>query len=107
MSREQEDIMRKPDRWGQNIRTIARTISIFVLAVIIVGISMTTVLAKGGDRHHGYGKHYRHGKYYVHRRHPGHNVYYHPVPVYPPPPVVYAPPPPPPGISVVFPITIR
>ncbi len=85
-----------------NTRTVARTAGVFLLALVMIGISITPVLA------HDYRKHYKpkkyHGRYYAPR------AYYQPAPVYvapPPPPVVYAPPPPPPGISIVFPIHIR
>jgi len=75
-----------------------RIVTALALAVAIVGISLTPILARDHEEPAHHGKYY-HGR-----------AYYHPVPVYappPPPPVVYAPPPPPPGISFVFPITIR
>jgi hypothetical protein len=97
--------MKRSDKRAGNIGIIARAVGVLVLAVIVMGASVTPVLARGGEGHHGYGKHYKHGRYY---RHGHYAAPVHVAPVYyAPPPVVYAPPPPPPGISVVFPITIR
>jgi len=95
----------RKNRAGQN-RVFGKIIVLLVPALVMVGMAMMPVLARGGshhgrdgDRHRG---HYRHYRYYR----PG----YHPPPGYyapPPPSVVYAPPPPPPGITFVFPIRIR
>jgi hypothetical protein len=101
----EEDAMKSSNKWARNTRAIARTVTVLVLAVIIVGMSITPVLARDDRGYHGRGRHGHpyHGPrgYYA----PG----YYPAPGYgpPPPPVVYAPPPPPPGINLVFPIHIR
>ncbi len=86
-----------------NTRVVARTAAILVLAVLMMGMVLTPVLADGPKKHHKFKRH--HGPKHYH----GPKAHYYPAPVYvaPPPAVVYAPPPPPPGISVVFPITIR
>jgi hypothetical protein len=97
-----------------NIRTIAKTVMVLVLAFVAVGMSITPVLADDGrgDRgREGYrGRDVRHGQegYHGRRGYDGPRGYYRPAPrYYPPPRVVYAPPPPPPGITFVFPINIR
>lgn len=86
-----------------NASAVARTVAILVLVVLMVGMSITPVLADGHKKHHKFKRHHGPKHHYAPR------AYYYPAPVYvaPPPAVVYAPPPPPPGISVVFPIHIR
>jgi hypothetical protein len=103
--------MRSSNKQGWNIGAVAKIVAVLALAVIIVGLFITPVLADRdhrGDRdrhergwrggHEGHGRYYWHGAYYD-----------YPPPGYyaPPPPPVYAPPPPPPGINFVFPIHIR
>ncbi len=98
--------MKSSNKWAGNIRAIARTATVLVLAVIVVGMSITPVLARDGRGYHGRGYH-GHG-YYGPRGYYGPGGYYYPAPGYVvPPPIVYAPPPPPPGINLVFPIHIR
>lgn len=99
--------MKNRSKWAGNIRAGAKIAMCLALAVIMVGMSMTPVLARDDDRDHRRDNHYRHGRHY------GHDGYnrpgYYPAPGYygPPPPVVYAPPPPPPGITFVFPLRFR
>jgi hypothetical protein len=107
-SKLKEDAMKSSNKWGWNIRTVLRTVTVLALAVIIVGLSFTPVLADRdhrGDRdHHRRGWHEGHGRYFWHGEY-----YDYPPPGYyaHPPPTVYAPPPPPPGINFVFPLHIR
>jgi hypothetical protein len=94
--------MKSSNKCGWNIRTVLKTVTVLALAVIIVGLSFTPVLA---DRdHHRPVRHERHGRYYWQGQY-----YDYPPPGYyaAPPPPVYAPPPPPPSINFVFPIHIR
>ncbi|HUJ69067.1 MAG TPA: hypothetical protein VLW86_06065 [Syntrophorhabdales bacterium] len=101
--------MKSSNKWGWNIRTVIRTVTILVLAVLVAGPVFTP--AFGDDRDHRDRGHHgdrdrhrgpeRHGRYYWHGEY-----YDSPPPGYyaPPPPQVYAPPPPPPGITFVFPL---
>ncbi len=99
--------MKSSSTWAGNVRAIVRNVTVLAIAVIVVGMSITPVLARDDRGHRGRGYHHGHachdrgyyGGYYA----PG----YYPAPGYAPPPVVYAPPPPPPGINFVFPIHIR
>jgi hypothetical protein len=94
-------------KWAGNVGAVAKTALCLALAVIMVGMSVTPVLARDDDRDHRRDNHYRHDRHY---RHDGYNRtgYYPPRGYYgPPPPVVYAPPPPPPGITLVFPLRFR
>ena len=105
---EWEDVMKCLNRWARSIRAVARTMTVLVLAVIVVGISITPVFADRDDRGRGRDGYYGRRGYERHGRHYGPRGYYYPAPVYvAPPPVVYAPPPPPPGITFVFPLHIR
>jgi hypothetical protein len=101
--------MKSSHKWAGNMRAIARIVTVLVLAVIVVGSSITPVLARDNRVHHGQGYHGRgyHGPRVHYRPRGYYGGYYYPAPVYGPPPVVYAPPPPPPGITFVFPIQIR
>jgi hypothetical protein len=93
--------MKNRSKWTGNVRAAALTAMCLALAVIMVGMSMTPVLARDDDRDHRRDRHYRHERPY--RPGPG----YYPQPGYyapPPPAVVYTPPPPPPGITFVFPL---
>ncbi len=95
---------------GQDIRTIARAMAVLVFAVTVVGMLVTSALAKDREEYHGRrGYHGYHGHRVDHwHRYHRRGEHYYPGAVYgPPPPVVYAPPPSPPGISIVFPIHIR
>jgi hypothetical protein len=110
--------MKGSNKWVSNMRTVARTVTVLVLAVIIVGMSIAPVLARDGQEYHGQQGYHGQKAYHGHGGYRGRGYYerggyyvrggyYYPVPVYAPPPVVYAPPPPPPGITFVFPINIR
>lgn len=94
-----------------NASAVARTVGILVLVVLMVGMSVTPVLADGHQKHHKFKRHHGPKHYYAPREYYYYapRAHYYPAPVYvaPPPAVVYAPPPPPPGISIVFPIHIR
>jgi len=92
--------MKNRSKWAGSVRAAAKTALGLALAVIMVGMSLTPVLARDDHRDH---RHYRHVRPY--RRGPG----YYPPPGYyaPPPPVVYTPPPAPPGITFVFPLRFR
>lgn len=93
------------NEWARNIKAAARTVTIFVFAGIVIGMSITPVLADERGKHPERREYQRH-RHYERRHYEGREDY--PGAVYaPPPPVVYAPPPPPPGISIVFPIHIR
>jgi uncharacterized membrane protein len=113
---DQENAMKNSRKWIRSIRAAARTVIVLGLAVIIVGMSMTPLLARdgrGGGYHgqRGYqrqGGYYGGGAYYGRGGYYGGGGYYSGYPVYAPPPVVYVPLPPPPGIGIVFPpIIIR
>ena len=101
------------NKWTVNIRLVAKTLAAFILAVIIVGMSMTPSLARDDRGRHGHRGYYGHREYHGHRWHHEHrgyywngsywDYYYYPPPVYAPPPPVYAPP----GINFVFPIHVR
>ena len=54
--------MKSSNKWAGNIRAIARTATVLVLAVIVVGMSITPVLARDGRGYHGRGYH-GHGYY--------------------------------------------
>ena len=99
--------MKNRSKWTGNVRASARVAMGLVLAVIMVGMSITPVFARDDDWDRGRDRHYRHERPYRHDRYyrPG----YYPPPGYyaPPPPVVYAPPPPQPGITFVFPLRFR
>ena len=106
--------MKSSNKRGWTIRSVARNVILFALALIIAGSAWTPVVAddrdhRDGDRrgHYDRDRHRppeRHGRYYWHGRY-----YDYPPPGYyaPPPPVVQAPPPPPPGITFVFPLHFR
>lgn len=102
--------MKNKSRWAGNIRGAAKTLLCLALAVVMVGMSVTPVLARDDDRDHGRDNRPRRDNHYRHERHYGHGEYnrpgYYPEPGYyePPPPVAYTPPPPPPGITFVFPL---
>ncbi len=99
--------MKNSENRNTNVRSIARIMSIPVLALIMLGMSVMPSLAWDRDDHHGRREYYRHGRHYEHGRYYKRGGYYA-VPVYaPPPPVVYTPPPPQPGITFVFPVHIR
>ncbi len=105
--------MKSSNKWARNSRAVARTVTVLVLAVVIVGMSIAPVLAKDGQEYHGQQAYHGQKAYRGHAPYRGQRGYYergyyYPAPVYAPPPVVYyAPPPPPPGISFVFPINIH
>ena len=91
-------------KWAGHAGAVAKTALGLALAVIMVGTSVTPVLARDDNRYHGRDRHYRHVRPY--RPGPG---YYQPPGYYAPPPpaVAYTPPPPPPGITFVFPLHFR
>jgi hypothetical protein len=109
---EWEDAMKSSNTWVRNVKAVARTVTVLVLAVIIVGMSITPVLARDGEGDRGRKEYHGQKAYHGHAPYRGRGGYYdrggyYPAPVYAPPPVVYYPPPPPPGINFVFPIRIR
>ena len=99
--------MTSSNKLAVNIKLVAKTVIAFFLAVIIVGMSITPVLARDDRRHNGHRGYHGHREYHGHRGYYGNGYYpdwyYYPPPVYVPPPPVYAPP----GINFVFPLHIR
>ncbi len=98
--------MKNRSKWAGNVRAAAKIAMCLALAVIMVGMAVTPVLARDGDWNRGRDRNYRHDRPYRHDRYYRPGPGYYPPPRYyaPPPPVVYAPPPPPPGITFVFPL---
>lgn len=103
--------MKSSKKWAGSMRAIARIATALMLAVIVVGMSVTPLLARDGRGYHGRAYHgrgyYGPRGYYGAGGYYGPGGYYYPPGYMAPPPVVYAPPLPPPGIDLVFPIHIR